>query len=124
MSHVVNKVFEKPGEIEVTVNDLEKIGPFQLYNLWDGKALDLSASTTVITGLFRAKGNTTASLFAVTFSKLMSEQGVVSMVIPADGLDVDIGRYEMEITTTYDSRPQTARHIVPIRVVAEFPAVA
>jgi len=110
--------------IEIVKNDRMPTQYFQLIELFGNTVLDVSLSTTVITGLFRSKGNTEASIFQETLTKVISELGIVSMDWPASALDQDVGSYELELTVTYDDLPQTVLDIVRYKLKDEFPAVA
>lgn len=112
-----------PKAIEVTQNDLKPDLYFQLYNRANTEVLDISLSTTTVSAKFRVKGDD-ESLFEVALSKVLPDVGVVKMEWPADSLDVDVGRYELEVTVSFDGSPQTVVDIVSIKVREEFGAVA
>jgi len=105
--------------IEVVQNDLKPDIYFMITNKSDDTVVDVSASSIVVTAKFRAKGAST-SLFEATCTKVKPVLGIVSMVWPADSLDVDAGRYEIEITVTDGTDPQTVLDIVQVRVKEEF----
>ena len=93
--------------------------------------VDLSAASTVVSYKFRARYTTTV-LFTETLTKTDPTNGVVRLDWPADGLDVDAGRYEAEISVSFNSLIQTVGTyymstdatstsvVVPFRVRGEF----
>ena len=99
----------------------------QLTRNSDGKAYDVSDSDASVSVLFRKQGNTTASLWTETLTKVKSDLGIMNFRVPADGLaddDVPEGLYELEFTLTEDGFPVTIDDVLTVRVKAEFPAVA
>ena len=114
----------KPAVIEVTVNDLKPDLYFQLYNRNTDIQLDISDSTTDVTALFRSLNNTDESEFEFTVTKHVASLGIIKLTFPADSLDIDAGRYQIEITVDFNGSTQTVIDIFPVRVREEFPAVA
>lgn len=73
-----------------------------------GRVMDLSDSTTVVTMKLRAQGTTTL-LQTITCTKLFGGYtGMVRLDWPADSLDLDGGRYEMEVSADFDGLVLTA----------------
>ena len=113
--------------LEWTENDLGQTKYIQLKDLAKDPVigLDITASTTTVSALFRAQGDTDESLWSVSCTKVLSLFGVVSFLIPASGLDQTApGRYEMEFTVDFNGRPETVLDILKIKLRSEFPAVA
>jgi len=108
------------ADITWTVDD-RPIRYFQLYRLYNETVYDLSDSGVVVTAKFRARGDTDESLWEATCTKVKAEQGIVSVQVPASGLDVDPGSYELEFTVTDNSLPETVLDIITVRVNQEFP---
>jgi len=109
--------------LTLTKNDTYPLIYMQLRDKFTELALDLSASTTVITAKFRAL-NATTTLWEATATKVKANLGVIYIEIPASGLDQDAGRYEIEVTVTFNSEIQTSPDIIAVKLRDEFPAVA
>lgn len=98
-----------------------------------GTWVDLSDVTTIVTAKFRAKGTDTV-LQTIVCSKVFDNglTGWVRMDWPATGLDVDAGRYEIEVSVSFAGEIQTANryymtddeddddNILEIRVKEDF----
>ena len=79
----------------------------QLVDDESGMPLDLSGATTVVSAKFRAKVGSTV-LATVTCTKPFGgADGRVKMAWGATQLDIDAGRYEIEISVAYDGAVQT-----------------
>ena len=113
------------NNVIVRQNDLDPPVYFVLWKKSDPTVgQDVSASTAVVSALFRLR-NATSSLFTVAAcDKVLPSQGLCKMEWPADSLDVDAGNYEIEITITWNGRPETVEDIIPVTVLAEFGAVS
>lgn len=70
--------------------------------------IDLSAASTTVTAKFRAVGSATV-LDTITCAKVFGgTDGWVSMTWAATSLDVAAGRYEIEISVSFNGAVQTA----------------
>ena len=85
------------------------------------ETLDLSDARTVATQKFRAKGDPT-TLFTATMAK--RNAGTLGELIwdwPADALDdLEVGRYEGEISIDFNGERQTIVEKIPFKVVEKF----
>lgn len=86
------------------------------------KPVNLASSAITVKGRFRAKGSQT-SLYDVTMTKV--DNGLDGWALfqwPADGLDYDPGRYEIQCFLEYSSgsTPHTARNNVKIKILEKF----
>ena len=83
-------------------------------------ALDLSASSTVVTIKFRLKGGTT-TLSTITTTKLTNgADGKVFFNFAGGVLDVDPGEYEGEIVSNFNGNLQTVYDTLNFRVRDNF----
>lgn len=119
--------------INVHQNDSRPSLYFHIYDEDNDVWVDLSGATTVVTAKFRASGTATV-LETITCDKMFDggASGWVKMEWPTDALDVDVGRYEIEVSVSFDGEIQTANKyyfegaedddddILPIRVKEEF----
>jgi hypothetical protein len=80
----------------------------RLKNSEDGSQVDVSAATTTVLAKFRRKGDDSATPTNLTVTKLFGgHTGLVKLTWPATALDVDQGRYEIEISVSFDGAVQT-----------------
>lgn len=82
--------------------------------------VDVSLSTTTVTGKFRKK-NTSTVLQTITATKPNGGyDGLVQFAWPASALDVAAGNYELEITIDFNGQTQTVLDIVQFKLRADF----
>ena len=88
-----------------------------------GAPLDLSDARNVVTQKFRAKGTDTV-LFSRTMTKYAADSGATGIVIwgwDTDALDdLTPGRYEGEISISFNGSVQTIVEKIPFRLIADF----
>lgn len=105
---------------------------FRLYDEEVGQWLDLSDSSAVVTAKFRAQG-TDDVLNTVTCSKLFGgSTGLVSFTWPGTALDVDVGKYEIEVSISFGGDVQTVNNYywegysndwsekLPVKILEDF----
>ena len=92
----------------------------QISNKDTGEVVDLSPSSTVITFKFRMQG-ADETIFEATATKVNAALGTVQVAFPANSLDgLTAGRYEGEVTVTFDGSDQTVQDIVKFRLKEDF----
>jgi hypothetical protein len=104
----------------------------QLFDQESGVNNDLSAATTVVTAKFKRKGTTTV-LATITCAKVFGgTTGWVRMDWGSTTLDVARGRYEIEVSVSYNGLIETANRYfwdgaelfdaktLPVKVLTEF----
>lgn len=112
------------ARIAVTIGDERPKINFTLTDSKTGDPLDLSASTTVITGRFRAKGATT-TLWQATLTKIDDgEYGQVQLEFPSGGTDQSEGAYELQLAIAYSADIQTIQEVLRFKLTEKFAAVA
>ena len=105
---------------------------FTIYDEDNACLVDLSAVTTIATAKFRAKGTSTVLQTVVCTRLWGGATGMCSMEWPATALDVDYGRYEIEVSVDFNDAIQTANtyhwlndehdtdDTLPVRVKEDF----
>jgi hypothetical protein len=108
------------SDLTWVIDDLP-IRYFQLTHKSNDTVYDVSAAGVVVSAKFRARGDTDASEWTATCVKVKPELGIVSLQVPAAGLALDAGSYELEFTVTTSGVPETVLDRVTVRLVDEFP---